>query len=103
MQAFVDLGVEVAITELDIREFPYSVFLFLFRILRGTTIGMNLPATAELLQQQQTDYQTAVGACISVAKCVGVTLWDFTDKVSFAFILPLKLLKSISHNSSHGK
>ncbi|KAI0360882.1 endo-beta-1,4-glucanase [Trametes cingulata] len=63
MQEFVALGVEVAITELDIR--------------------MTLPETAALLEQQKKDYQTVIAACQAVPKCVGITLWDFTDKFSF--------------------
>ena len=63
IQAFVNLGVEVAITELDVR--------------------MTLPATSALLAQQQKDYQTIITACANVPKCVGVTLWDFTDKFSW--------------------
>jgi endo-1,4-beta-xylanase len=63
MDSFVALGVEVAITELDIR--------------------MTLPSTAALLAQQSTDYQSTVGACAQTAKCVGVTLWDWTDKYSW--------------------
>lgn len=60
---FTALGVEVAITELDIR--------------------MTLPATAALLAQQQRDYQTVIAACKAVAGCVGVTVWDYTDKVGY--------------------
>ncbi|KDR75991.1 hypothetical protein GALMADRAFT_225735 [Galerina marginata CBS 339.88] len=63
LQAFVDLGVEVAITELDIR--------------------MTLPATPALLEQQKKDYETVVAACKAVKKCVGVTVWDWTDKYSW--------------------
>lgn len=63
IQAFVNLGVEVAITELDVR--------------------MTLPSTPALLAQQQKDYQTVISACNAVTKCVGVTLWDFTDKFSW--------------------
>ena len=62
LEQFTSLGVEVAFTELDIR--------------------MTLPATNALLQQQKTDYQTVVSACVAVAKCIGVTFWDYTDKVS---------------------
>ena len=61
MREFVALGVEVAITELDIR--------------------MTLPETAALLEQQKTDYQTVISACQAVPQCVGITIWDFTDKV----------------------
>ncbi|KAG6861138.1 hypothetical protein C0995_003590 [Termitomyces sp. Mi166 len=55
-------GVEVAITELDIR--------------------MALPVTAELLEQQKKDYQTVISACNAVPDCIGVTIWDYTDKVA---------------------
>jgi hypothetical protein len=82
------LGVEVAITELDIREPDYILF-----VLRGPhshisitklvqRLGMTLPSTDALLAQQKTDYTTLVSACNAVEKCVGVTVWDFTDKVS---------------------
>ncbi|KAG6830867.1 hypothetical protein H0H92_014232 [Tricholoma furcatifolium] len=60
MEAFTALGIEVAITELDIR--------------------MTLPETAALLEQQKADYQTVIEACNAVPGCVGVTLWDWTDK-----------------------
>lgn len=63
MQRFIALGLEVAITELDIR--------------------MTLPSTAALLQQQKQDYQTVITACKNVAGCVGVTVWDYTDKYSW--------------------
>ncbi|KIY64999.1 glycoside hydrolase family 10 protein [Cylindrobasidium torrendii FP15055 ss-10] len=62
-QAMADLGVEIAITELDIR--------------------MTLPATDALLKQQATDYQTVVNACLAVKGCVGITIWDWTDKFSW--------------------
>ena len=63
IEAFTALGVEVAITELDIR--------------------MTLPATPALLAQQQKDYQTAITACKNVKGCVGITIWDHTDKYSW--------------------
>ena len=63
-QAFTALGVEIAITELDIR--------------------MTLPETAELLEQQKQDFYTVVDACLQVSGCRGITVWDWTDKVSFA-------------------
>ena len=62
LEQFTALGLEVAITELDIR--------------------MTLPATDALLAQQAKDYQSIVQACINVPKCVGITIWDYTDKVS---------------------
>ncbi|TFK34282.1 endo-1,4-beta xylanase [Crucibulum laeve] len=63
LQAFAALGVEVAITELDVR--------------------MNLPVTPALLEQQKKDYKTVIEACKAVPRCVGVTVWDWTDKFSW--------------------
>jgi len=63
IQAFAALGIEVALTELDIR--------------------MTLPSTSTLLNQQKTDYQNVVSACASVSGCIGITIWDFTDKYSW--------------------
>jgi hypothetical protein len=34
-----------------------------------------------LLTQQSTHYVNAVGACLDVTGCVGVTTWDFADEV----------------------
>ncbi|KAG6867757.1 hypothetical protein C0993_011610, partial [Termitomyces sp. T159_Od127] len=62
LEQFTALGVEVAITELDIR--------------------MTLPETAALREQQQKDYQTVIAACKAVSGCVGITIWDYTDKAS---------------------
>ncbi|KAF8173051.1 endo-1,4-beta-xylanase A precursor [Pholiota molesta] len=62
-EQFTALGIEIAITELDIR--------------------MTLPATAALYAQQQKDYQTVISACKAVAGCIGVTIWDYTDKYSW--------------------
>ncbi|KAI9059911.1 glycoside hydrolase family 10 protein [Trametes sanguinea] len=64
MEEFVALGVEVAITELDIR-------------------FESLPPTAAGIAQQKKDYETVIAACNAVEKCVGVTVWDFTDKYSW--------------------
>ncbi|TFY56638.1 hypothetical protein EVJ58_g7514 [Rhodofomes roseus] len=61
--AYQELGFEFAITELDIR--------------------MELPATRESYEQQKQDYHTVVDACLQVLACVGVTVWDFTDKYSW--------------------
>ncbi|KAI0264342.1 endo-beta-1,4-glucanase [Gloeopeniophorella convolvens] len=63
LRTFTGLGVEVAITELDVR--------------------MTLPVTAALLEQQKADYTTVVKACNAVPRCIGVTVWDFTDKFSW--------------------
>ncbi|KAH8100974.1 endo-1,4-beta xylanase [Cristinia sonorae] len=63
MEAFTKLGVEVAVTELDVR--------------------MTLPETPELLAQQRKDYETVISVCQAVKGCIGVTVWDFTDKFSW--------------------
>jgi len=65
LETFTALGVEVALTELDIR--------------------MTLPSTTALLTQQSTDYENTVAACVAVSGCVGVTVWDFDDKVGCDF------------------
>ncbi|MFI8190728.1 endo-1,4-beta-xylanase [Streptomyces sp. NPDC085946] len=63
IQRFADLGVDVAITELDIR--------------------MQLPATEAKLAQQAADYRSVVSACAAVDRCTGVTVWGFTDSDSW--------------------
>ncbi|KZP08753.1 glycoside hydrolase family 10 protein, partial [Athelia psychrophila] len=63
LSQFTALGVEVAITELDIR--------------------MTLPSTPALLAQQSTDYASVITACKNVAGCVGATVWDFDDSYSW--------------------
>ena len=49
---------------------------------------MTLPATTALLEQQKTDYMNVIAACNAVKGCIGITIWDYTDKVN----LPLCLL-----------
>lgn len=63
MKAFTNLGVEFAITELDIRA--------------------NNPDANQYQQQQANDYSNTIKACNQVEKCVGVTIWDYTDKYSW--------------------
>lgn len=63
LQRFADLGVDVALTELDIRG--------------------DLPETPAKLAQQAKDFRTAVDACLGVKRCVGITLWQFTDALSW--------------------
>ncbi len=63
IQRFVDLGVEVAITELDIR--------------------MPLPSDATKLANQAADYTKVADACLSVTGCVGITTWALSDKHSW--------------------
>ncbi|KAK8203581.1 hypothetical protein M8818_005228 [Zalaria obscura] len=64
MAAFTGLGVDVAVTELDVR-------------------SPNLPPTAAQETQQKADYQSTVGACANTQRCVGVTVWDFDDTYSW--------------------
>lgn len=60
---FADLGVEVAITEMD--------------------VAIRLPSNSNTFQQQARDYANVVKACEAVSKCVGITFWGFTDKHSW--------------------
>ncbi|KAJ4389628.1 hypothetical protein N0V93_007099 [Gnomoniopsis smithogilvyi] len=60
---FTSLGVEIAITELDIR--------------------MTLPSNATTVAQQAKDYVSVVNACLGTPKCVGIVVWQFTDKYSW--------------------
>jgi len=63
LQRFADLGVDVAVTELDIN-------------LHGA------PNATSLAQQAQ-DYWTVVTACRNVARCVGVSIWGVSDDHSW--------------------
>lgn len=69
MEAFTALGVEVAITELDIR--------------------MMLPVTQAMLEQQQSDFETVISACTAVADCVGVSCFfhssEFVEVIRLFF------------------
>jgi endo-1,4-beta-xylanase len=61
-QAYVALGVEVAVTELDIR----------FVQANATN------STGFALQAQE--YYDTVASCVEVDGCIGVTVWDFDDQ-----------------------
>lgn len=63
MQRFADLGLDVAVTELDVR--------------------MALPADAAKTTTQSGYYRQVVEACLAVERCVGITVWDYTDKYSW--------------------
>lgn len=63
LQRFADLGLDVAITELDVR--------------------IPLPADAAELTTQNTYYRDATAACLAVTRCVGVTFWGYSDKYSW--------------------
>lgn len=63
MQRFADLGVQVRVTELDIR--------------------MVMPRDATKDATQATYYRDVVNACLAVTACAGITIWGFTDKYSW--------------------
>jgi endo-1,4-beta-xylanase len=63
MQRFANLGLDVAVTELDDR--------------------IQLPASSANLQQQATDYGNIVKDCLNVARCVGVSQWGVSDAASW--------------------
>jgi endo-1,4-beta-xylanase len=63
LQRFADLGLDVAITELDVR--------------------MQLPSDATKLATQATYFRNVINACLPVVRCVGVTVWGYTDKYSW--------------------
>ncbi|KAF8600922.1 glycoside hydrolase [Ceratobasidium sp. AG-I] len=60
---FADLGLDVAITELDIR--------------------FTLPSTSALLASQAENYQYVVKSCVAISRCVGITTWDTSDDHSW--------------------
>ncbi|MEV0163305.1 endo-1,4-beta-xylanase [Nonomuraea fuscirosea] len=63
MRRFADLGLEVAVTELDVR--------------------MVLPVTPEKLATQATYYSRALSDCLSVRACREFTVWGYTDRHSW--------------------
>ncbi len=63
MQRFAALGVQVRITELDVR-------------IQGSR-------TSAKDTQQATYYSNVVNACLAITACAGVTIWGFTDKYSW--------------------
>ena len=63
LQRFADLGLDVDITEMDVR--------------------MILPATPDLLAEQASWYSQVMQDCIAVRRCVDFTVWEYTDKYSW--------------------
>jgi endo-1,4-beta-xylanase len=63
MLRFANLGLDVAVTELDDR--------------------IQLPASSANLQQQATDYRNVILDCLAVARCVGVSQWGVGDADSW--------------------
>jgi endo-1,4-beta-xylanase len=64
LRKFTTLGLEVAWTEVEVRH-------------------SKLPPSEAALQQQGADYAAIVGACLDVEECVGVTVWQFTDRYNW--------------------
>ncbi|MFC3300389.1 endo-1,4-beta-xylanase [Arthrobacter agilis] len=67
LQRFDDLGLETAITEIDVR----------MDVVAGTE------PTAAQLAQQASYYQRALEACVAVDECNSFTIWGFTDTYSW--------------------
>jgi endo-1,4-beta-xylanase len=63
MQRFANLGLDVAVTELDDR--------------------IQLPASSANLTQQASDFSKVVQDCLNVSRCVGVTQWAVGDADSW--------------------
>ncbi|KAK5656867.1 hypothetical protein OQA88_4416 [Cercophora sp. LCS_1] len=63
-ERFTSLGLDVSFTELDIAH-------------------LSLPANASSVQRQAEHYVDVVAACLAVPRCVGITLWQFTDRYSW--------------------
>ncbi len=63
LRRFSRLGLDTALTEVDVR--------------------MQLPATDDKSTEQATWYRELTKACLAVRRCVGVTIWDYTDKYSW--------------------
>ncbi|KAJ9098046.1 hypothetical protein QFC19_006481 [Naganishia cerealis] len=68
MKQFSALGLEVPITELDVR----------------IPVGANdQPANATVAKQRDDGYYTAVSACLGDSLCPGVSIWQFADPTSW--------------------
>ncbi|KAH7153539.1 family 10 glycosyl hydrolase [Dactylonectria macrodidyma] len=63
IKSYAKTGVEVALTELDVR--------------------IELPVNQTNLAWQKEAYKNSVGACAQVKACVGITIWDFYDPFSW--------------------
>ncbi|MEE1927422.1 endo-1,4-beta-xylanase [Streptomyces sp. TRM 70351] len=63
IQRFADLGLDVDITELDVR--------------------IQMPASADELRRQADDYRAVFDACLAVSRCQGVTVWGVGDNDSW--------------------
>lgn len=63
MRRFARLGLDVAVTEADVR--------------------MPLPTTRDELATQASYYRQLIGACLAVKRCVSFSVWGFTDRYSW--------------------
>src|SRR5690349_12219569 len=72
-------GLDVAITELDIR--------------------IPNPVDNNKRNQQQNDYNTVVKACMDVPKCVGVTVWGVSDRVNMPLYSVIPTISNMLQNS----
>ncbi|MGP3969272.1 endo-1,4-beta-xylanase [Streptomyces sp. 6N223] len=63
LQRFADLGLELIITELDIR--------------------MRLPADAAKLERQGQQFASVTRTCLAVSACAGITVWGVSDRDSW--------------------
>ncbi|MEU0810019.1 endo-1,4-beta-xylanase [Streptomyces sp. NPDC005970] len=63
LQRFADLGLEIVVSELDIR--------------------MATPADSTKLQQQAANYKTVAQTCLAISRCAGITVWGFGDRDSW--------------------
>jgi endo-1,4-beta-xylanase len=68
IKRFTDLGLEVSITELDVRVF---------------TTGVSPEDFAAELTKQADYYRQVVDACLTQRQCVSITVWGFSDKYSW--------------------
>jgi len=46
-------------------------------------IRIDLPISDAKIKAQAADYTTTVNACLKVKSCVGITVWQFTDALSW--------------------
>jgi endo-1,4-beta-xylanase len=67
LEAFAGLGLDVAITELDVR----------------VQLGADGTAPEALLETQADWYAKVVAACLAVPKCVSITMWGAPDTYSW--------------------
>jgi endo-1,4-beta-xylanase len=63
MQRLAALGLEIHVTELDVR--------------------LPMPPSEQTLQRQADAYRDILRACLSVSNCKGFLTWGFTDKYSW--------------------